>query len=142
MAFSWQPKFTQCDPFDQINWVKRDAKIGSSDGRIVFEQKNVEVPKFWSQTATNIVVSKYFRGKVGTPKREISVKQIVDRVAKTISKWGVTGKYFASDEDARIFEQELTHLLVNQMAVFNSPVWFNVGVPNVPQQCSACQPYR
>ena len=129
-------------PYDEIQWDLRDAAISSDSGEKVFEQKNVEVPKFWSQTATNIVVSKYFRGKVGTPEREISVKQIVDRVAKTISKWGVTGKYFASDEDARIFEQELTHLLVNQMAVFNSPVWFNVGVPNVPQQCSACQPYR
>jgi len=125
-------------PYDEIQWDMRDAAISSESGAKVFEQKGVEVPKSWSQTATNIVVSKYFRGKLGTPEREQSVKQIVDRVAKTITKWGITGEYFASDQDAKIFEEELTHLLVNQMAVFNSPVWFNVGVPDVPQQCSAC----
>lgn len=137
MAFNWQPKFTQGDPFNQINWVKRDAKIGSSDGRIVFEQKNVEVPEFWSQTAIDIVVSKYFSGKKNSPERESSVKQLVNRVAKTISGWGFKDGYFDSPESAQNFENDLKWLLINQYASFNSPVWFNLGVVENPQ-LSAC----
>jgi len=137
MAFSWTPKFTQGDPFDQINWVKRDAKIGSSDGRIVFEQKNVEVPEFWSQTATDIVASKYFSGKKNSPEREISVKQLVNRVAKTIADLGLKDGYFENEESAQNFENDLKWLLVNQYASFNSPVWFNVGVIK-DFQASAC----
>ena len=137
MAFHWTPKFTQGDPFDQINWVKRDAKIGSSDGRVVFEQKNVEVPEFWSQTATDIVVSKYFSGKKNSPERENSVKQLINRVTKTISGLGSKDEYFDSPESANNFENDLKWLLVNQYASFNSPVWFNVGVIK-NFQASAC----
>ncbi|MEK7579890.1 MAG: vitamin B12-dependent ribonucleotide reductase [Patescibacteria group bacterium] len=141
MAFSWTPKFTQGDPFDQTNWVKRDAKIGSSDGKVVFEQKNVEVPEFWSQTATDIVASKYFSGKKNTPQRENSIKQLINRVAKTISGWSLKDGYFENEESAQNFENDLKWLLVNQYASFNSPVWFNVGVIENPQ-CSACQPFH
>ena len=137
MAFSWTPKFTQGDPFDQINWVKRDAKIGSSDGRIVFEQKKVEVPEFWSQMATDIVASKYFSGKKNSPERENSAKQLMNRVSKTISGWGFKDGYFSSPESAQNFENDLKWLLINQYASFNSPVWFNVGIIENPQ-CSAC----
>jgi ribonucleoside-diphosphate reductase alpha chain len=137
VAFQWTPKFTQSDPFDQINWVKRDAKIGSSDGRVVFEQKNVEVPEFWSQTATDIVASKYFSGKKNSPERENSIRQLMNRVAKTISGWGTKDGYFENEESAKNFENDLKWLLVNQYASFNSPVWFNVGVVDNPQ-CSAC----
>jgi ribonucleoside-diphosphate reductase alpha chain len=98
----------------------------------------VEFPIGWSQNATNIVAQKYFRGTLGTPERESSVRQLVSRVVDTITGWGTKNAYFASDEDAKVFADELTHLLVNQRAAFNSPVWFNVGVANTPQQCSAC----
>ncbi len=135
--FNWTPKFTQSDPFDQINWVKRDAKIGSSDGRIIFEQKNVEVPEFWSQTAADIVASKYFRGKRNSPERETSIRQMIDRVAGTIKEWGLKDGYFDGPESAQNFENDLKWLLVNQYASFNSPVWFNVGAVENPQ-CSAC----
>jgi len=124
-------------PYDQIEWERRDARITNEKGATVFEQLAVEVPKTWTQTATNIVVSKYFRGKVGAPDREFSVKQLVSRVAVTISNWGRNEAYFQTAEDADVFEAELTHLLANQMAAFNSPVWFNVGV-NPHPQCSAC----
>ncbi len=124
-------------PYDQIEWEKRDARITNEKGVVVFEQIGVEVPKTWSQTATNIVVSKYFRGKVGSPDRESSVKQLVGRVATTISTWGRNDGYFETVEDADAFEAELNYILVNQMAAFNSPVWFNVGVSAHPQ-CSAC----
>ncbi len=124
-------------PYDLIQWEKRDAVINNSKGQVVFEQKAVEVPSFYSQTATNIVVSKYFYGTVGKEDREFSVKQLVGRVATTISNWGRKDGYFHSVQDAQIFEDELHHILVNQMAAFNSPVWFNVGTPR-PQQCSAC----
>ncbi|MFH0928625.1 MAG: vitamin B12-dependent ribonucleotide reductase, partial [bacterium] len=124
-------------PFDVIEWEKRDAAIKSDKGEIVFEQKGVELPKFYSQTATNIIVSKYFRGRLGTPERESSVRQMVTRVAHTIADWGRFDGYFATPTDAENFEMELTHILVNQMAAFNSPVWFNVGV-NPHPQCSAC----
>ncbi|MBM3204890.1 vitamin B12-dependent ribonucleotide reductase, partial [Candidatus Uhrbacteria bacterium] len=106
-------------------------------GKVVFEQREVEVPSFYSQTATNIIVSKYFRGRIGTPQRETSVRQLVDRVAKTISNWGRRGGYFLNEQEALVFEHELTSILVNQRAAFNSPVWFNVGVTDHPQ-CSAC----
>ncbi len=126
-------------PYDEIQWERRDAIIPGEKGGPVFEQKDVEVPAFWSQTATNVVASKYFRGKLGTPARETSVRQMIDRVAKTIANWGRAGRYFASEEDAEIFEEELTWLLVNQHMAFNSPVWFNVGASgDRPPQAAAC----
>jgi ribonucleoside-diphosphate reductase alpha chain len=124
-------------PFDTIEWELRTASIGNEKGEVIFEQKDVEVPKSWSVTATNVVVSKYFHGKIGTPQRETSVKQIVERVARTIMLWGKEQSYFASEEDAEIFYDELTFILVNQYMSFNSPVWFNVGIEEKPQ-CSAC----
>jgi ribonucleoside-diphosphate reductase alpha chain len=124
------------DPFEEIEWEIRDAFIPGKD-KPVFEQKGVEFPKFWSQTATNIVAQKYFRGRMGSPDRESSVKQMVGRVVNTIGGWGREGGYFASDEDADTFEAELQAILVNQYAAFNSPVWFNVGFEEKPQ-CSAC----
>ncbi len=124
-------------PFDQINWEKRTASISNEKGEVIFQQDGVEVPDFWSMTATNVVVSKYFHGQLGTAQREHSVKQIVDRVARTFTKWGIEGGYFASREDASIFYDELTYLLVNQYVSFNSPVWFNAGIEERPQ-CSAC----
>ena len=124
-------------PFDQINWEKRTASISNEKGEVIFQQDDVEVPDFWSMTATNVVVSKYFHGQLGTPQREHSIKQIVDRVARTFTRWGIKGGYFASNEDASTFYDELTYLLVNQHVSFNSPVWFNVGIEDKPQ-CSAC----
>lgn len=124
-------------PFDEIAWELRDATITNEKGEVVFSQKEVEVPTFWSQTATNIVVSKYFRGRLGTPDRETSVRQMVTRVAKTMADWGRKDGFFKTSTDADIFEMELKALLVNQMYAFNSPVWFNVGVVERPQ-CSAC----
>ncbi len=124
-------------PFDEVAWEIRSAMITNEKGEIVFEQKEVEVPSFWSMLATNIVASKYFHGQVGTPEREYSVKQLIERVARTITNWGIKDRYFASDEDADIFYSELVYLLVNQYASFNSPVWFNVGIEEKPQ-ASAC----
>jgi ribonucleoside-diphosphate reductase alpha chain len=124
-------------PFDAVEWEMRTAAITSESGEVIFEQKNVEVPKTWSMTATNIVASKYFHGKRGTPERESSVRQLIGRVARTIRDWGLRGGYFASEQDAQVFHDELTHLLVHQMMAFNSPVWFNCGVEAKPQ-CSAC----
>jgi ribonucleoside-diphosphate reductase alpha chain len=124
-------------PFDAVEWELRTAAITSESGEVIFQQKNVEVPKSWSMTATNIVASKYFHGKRGTPGRETSVRQLIGRVARTISRWGIEGGYFASEESAQIFQDELTHLLVRQMMAFNSPVWFNCGIETKPQ-CSAC----
>jgi len=131
--------FTQpgVDPFDEVDWEVRDAVIGSEKGEKVFEQKGVEVPKFWSQTATNVVASKYFRGHLGTTSRERSVRQLVGRVVDTMTGWGRQGGYFATDEDAQTFHAELKYILLNQLACFNSPVWFNVGIEEKPQ-CSAC----
>src|SRR4051812_12597826 len=123
-------------PFDQIEWELRDAVIGNPESP-AFEQRGVEFPKSWSQNATNIVAQKYFRGKMGSPERESSVKQMISRVAGTIAGWGREGDYFATDEDADAFEAELTHILLHQKAAFNSPVWFNVGFEEHPQ-CSAC----
>src|SRR5215204_3163575 len=124
------------DPFEEVEWELRDALIPGKD-KPVFEQKGVEFPKFWSQTATNIVAQKYFRGRMGSPDRESSVKQMIGRVVDTIGGWGREGGYFASDEEADTFEAELKAILVNQYAAFNSPVWFNVGFEEKPQ-CSAC----
>ncbi|HTP12507.1 MAG TPA: vitamin B12-dependent ribonucleotide reductase [Bacteroidota bacterium] len=124
-------------PFDEIEWELRTAVISNEKGEKVFEQKDVEIPKSWSMTATNVVVSKYFHGQLGTPKRETSVKQLVTRVANAICEWGFKQKYFASEQDAEVFYNELIYLLVNQYMSFNSPVWFNVGVEEKPQ-CSAC----
>lgn len=124
-------------PFDDVQWELRTASIGNERGEVVFEQSDVEIPAAWSQMATNVVVSKYFRGKPGTPEREHSVKQLIGRVADTITTWGISGGYFATDEDAEAFRDELTYLLLHQQMAFNSPVWFNVGVEAKPQ-ASAC----
>jgi ribonucleoside-diphosphate reductase alpha chain len=124
------------DPFDEIEWETRDAYIPGKD-KPAFEQKGVEFPKFWSQTATNIVAQKYFRGRMASPERESSVKQMIGRVVETIGRWGRDGGYFGTEEEAEAFEAELKAILVNQLASFNSPVWFNVGFEPKPQ-CSAC----
>ncbi|MGZ5308194.1 MAG: vitamin B12-dependent ribonucleotide reductase [Solirubrobacterales bacterium] len=123
-------------PFDELDWEMRDAVIGDPENP-AFEQRGVEFPESWTQNATNIVAQKYFRGRLGSDERESSVKQMVGRVAGTIAAWGREGGYFASDADADAFEAELTSILVNQKAAFNSPVWFNVGFEEHPQ-CSAC----
>jgi len=125
------------DPFDEVEWDVRSAVIGNEKGNVVFEQRDVEIPKFWSQQATNIVVSKYFRGTIGTPERERSVKQLIGRVVDTITGWARAQKYFASEDDLQGFSDDLKHLLVYQKAAFNSPVWFNCGFEKAPQ-CSAC----
>jgi ribonucleoside-diphosphate reductase alpha chain len=125
------------DPFAEVEWELRDASIRGADGQIYFEQNQVEFPKGWSQTATNVVVQKYFRGTLGTPQRERSVRQMIGRVADTIYGWGKTAGYFKTGEDAVAFRDELVHLLLHQKMAFNSPVWFNVGVEDQPQ-CSAC----
>lgn len=124
-------------PYDLLTWEKRTASITNEKGAVVFEQKDIEVPSTWSQTSVNIVAQKYFRGKVGTPERETSMKQLMSRVAVTMANWGRKDGYFATKNDAQVFEDELTWILVNQMAAFNSPVWFNVGI-NPHPQCSAC----
>jgi ribonucleoside-diphosphate reductase alpha chain len=124
-------------PFDEVEWERRTATISNDRGEKIFEQKDVEIPKSWSMTATNVVVSKYFYGQLGTAERETSIRQLVDRVAKSYYTWGLKDGYFASEEDAEIFYHELLYLLVNQYMSFNSPVWFNVGVEKMPQ-CSAC----
>ncbi|MGC1677364.1 MAG: vitamin B12-dependent ribonucleotide reductase [Candidatus Binataceae bacterium] len=125
------------DPMSEVEWELRSAVISGEDGRVVFEQRDVEVPRFWSQTATNVVVSKYFRGPLGSPQRERSVRQLIGRVVDTMSLWGDRQGYFASTDVRDTFKGELTHLLLNQMASFNSPVYFNVGIEPKPQ-CSAC----
>jgi ribonucleoside-diphosphate reductase alpha chain len=133
--------FTQdgVHPFEEVEWEIRDAIIPNfKEGGNAFEQRDVEFPKSWSQNATNIVAQKYFRGSLGKPERESSVRQLIGRVVDTIRGWGRADGYFESEADAQVFSDELTHLLVTQRAAFNSPVWFNVGVPNTPQQCSAC----
>lgn len=124
-------------PFDAVEWEYRTAAITDEKGSLVFEQKDVEVPKGWSQMATNVVVSKYFRGQAGTPARETSVKQLIGRVVDTICDWGWAQGYFSGEDSAEIFKYELAHLLVHQMMAFNSPVWFNVGYEQHPQS-SAC----
>ncbi len=130
--------FTQegVEPFDAVEWETRTALIPGKDGPS-FEQRDVEFPTFWSQTATNIVAQKYFRGKLNTPARESPVRQMIGRVADTITGWGIKDSYFADTDEAETFRAELTHLLLHQMVAFNSPVWFNVGFEESPQ-CSAC----
>ncbi len=124
-------------PFDEVPWEKRDAVITGGGGEVVFKQTGVEFPTTWTQQATNVVVSKYFRGKLGAPEREGSVKQMIGRVSRTMAAWGRSGGYFATERDASIFEDELTAILLQQRMAFNSPVWFNVGIEPHPQ-CSAC----
>lgn len=127
------------DPYSYVLWENRDSKISNyRDGSVAFEQKNVEVPAFWSINATNILAQKYFRGTLGTPEREQSLRQVVDRIVDTITAWGRKDGYFSDDESAMTFSDELKFALVNQMVAFNSPVWFNIGVQGVPQQASAC----
>ena len=125
------------DPFDEVTWEQRSAVIGNERGEVVFEQRDVEIPSSWSQQATNIVVSKYFRGQIGSPEREHSVKQLIGRVVTTITDWAREDGYFASEADLLSFSSELKHILVYQKAAFNSPVWFNCGFEKAPQ-CSAC----
>ncbi|PHX73001.1 MAG: ribonucleoside-diphosphate reductase, adenosylcobalamin-dependent [Acidimicrobium sp.] len=126
-------------PYDEVAWEVRDSRITNwRDGTVAFEQLGVEFPMEWSLNSTNIVTQKYFRGTPGTPEREHSVRQVIDRVADTISTWGVEGGYFADQEEAEAFRAELKFILVTQRAAFNSPVWFNIGVKGVPQQASAC----
>ncbi len=125
------------DPFDEVEWELRSAIIGNEKGHVVFEQREVEIPKFWSQQATNIVVSKYFRGQMNTPERERSVKQLIGRVVETITMWARRQSYFRSEDDLQAFSNDLKHLLVYQKGSFNSPVWFNCGFEKAPQ-CSAC----
>src|SRR6266566_1961060 len=138
-GLEFQRKFTdgKVSPFDAVEWERRVALIGNEKGKTIFRQENVEVPKGWSQTATNIVASKYFHGKLNTPEREGSVRQLIGRVVNTIVAWGDEGRYFTNTASRDAFRDELTHLLVEQKMAFNSPVWFNVGVQPKPQ-CSAC----
>jgi ribonucleoside-diphosphate reductase alpha chain len=138
-GLSFQRYFTdgKKSPFNAVEWEKRTALIGNEKGVTIFRQEDVEVPKSWSQTATNIVTSKYFHGKPGTAQREGSVRQLIGRVVNTIVRWGEECGYFAEAESRDAFRDELTHLLVEQKMAFNSPVWFNVGVQAKPQ-CSAC----
>src|SRR5690348_15429433 len=138
-GLDFQRRFTdgKVAPFDKVEWERRTALIGNDKGQVIFRQENVEVPKGWSQTATNIVASKYFHGKPNTADRETSVRQLIARVADTIARWGERGGYFANAASRDAFHDELTHLLVEQKMAFNSPVWFNVGVQPKPQ-CSAC----
>ncbi|MFQ5539267.1 MAG: vitamin B12-dependent ribonucleotide reductase, partial [Candidatus Binatia bacterium] len=125
------------NPYEEVEWEIRSATIANDKGKVVFDQPQVEIPKFWSQMATNVVASKYFRGPLGTPRRERSVRQLIGRVANTVTSWGKADGYFASEEDAQTFSDELTYLLLYQKACFNSPVWFNCGIEQKPQ-CSAC----
>ena len=124
--------------YDLVEWERRTAAITGEKGQVIFEQKDVEVPRSWSQLAINVVAQKYFRGSPGTPERETSVRQLIDRVVDTLARWGQKGCYFATDQDAENWAQELRYLLVTQHASFNSPVWFNIGVPGRQQQASAC----
>jgi ribonucleoside-diphosphate reductase alpha chain len=124
--------------YDLVEWERRTAAITSEKGQVIFEQKDVEVPRSWSQLAINVVAQKYFRGSPGSPERETSVRQIIDRVVDTLARWGREGAYFASDDDAINWAEDLRYLLVTQQASFNSPVWFNLGVPGRAQQGSAC----
>ena len=126
-------------PYDTVAWERRDARITNyRDGTVAFEQLGVEVPESWSLNATNILAQKYFRGTPGTPEREWSLKQVADRVVDTVTAWGIKDGYFVDDDEAEVFQDELKHLIIHQMAAFNSPVWFNIGVAGVPQQGSAC----
>src|SRR3989338_5858798 len=136
-GFLWPRLFGVSHPYDDIEWEKRTAKILKGDGTVVFEQSNIEVPVFWTQTATDIVASKYFRGRLDSPEREYSAKQMIDRVADMMAKWGLKNGYFTANQDAENFSLDLKWILINQYAAFNSPVWFNFGVQEKPQG-SAC----
>src|ERR1700741_2666521 len=138
-GLSFRRLFTKpgVSPYDEVEWDLRTAQITDSHGGVIFEQKDVEVPKDWSMTATNIVASKYLHGTLETPERETGVRQLVTRVAETIRDWGIKGGYFRSDEDAAIFHDELAHLLLQQKAAFNSPVWFNVGCDRIEPHSDA-----
>ena len=126
-------------PYDEVTWERRDARITNfRDGTVAFEQLGVEVPESWSVNATNILAQKYFRGTLGTEEREWSLRQVADRVADTLTAWGIKDGYFVDDEEALVFNHELKYLIIHQRAAFNSPVWFNIGVQGVPQQGSAC----
>ncbi|HEX3454254.1 MAG TPA: hypothetical protein VHS03_06485, partial [Gaiellaceae bacterium] len=136
--------FTSPDehPYDTVQWERREARITNyKDGTDAFFQPDVEFPATWSQNATNIVAQKYFRGTLGTDERETSLRQVIDRIADTITAWGMRDGYFVDTEEGEAFRAELKLLLLTQRAAFNSPVWFNIGVKDVPQQASACQPY-
>src|SRR6202522_3579555 len=127
------------DPYETVTWERRDARITHwATGAVAFEQLGVEVPAGWSVNATNILAQKYFRGTLGTPERESSLKQVADRVVDTITAWGRKDGYFVDDAEADIFSDELKYAIIHQKAAFNSPVWFNIGVKGVPQQASAC----
>ena len=130
------------DPYDEVVWERRDARITNhNDGSVAFEQTGVEFPADWSQNATNIVAQKYFRGHLDSPQRESSLRQVVDRVVDTITRWGLEGGYFSDDAEASAFSDELKYILVTQRAAFNSPVWFNIGVPGVrPARFSVLHP--
>jgi ribonucleoside-diphosphate reductase alpha chain len=138
-ALSFARRFVPAgvDPYETVEWELRSAVISGESGETVFEQREVDIPRSWSQLATNVVVSKYFRGPLGTPQRERSVRQLIGRVVDTIGQWGAEQGYFATPADRHAFTDELTHLLLHQKASFNSPVWFNMGVEPRPQ-CSAC----
>jgi ribonucleoside-diphosphate reductase alpha chain len=141
LAIGIQRHFTTpgVHPYDEVVWERRDARISNwKDGTVAFEQLGVEFPTTWSLNATNIVAQKYFRGTLGTPEREESLQQVIDRVADTITTWGAEGGYFADDAETEAFRNEMKFILVTQRAAFNSPVWFNIGVKGVPQQASAC----
>src|SRR5437764_6630094 len=128
---------TRVSPYDELEWDLRLAQITDAQGNVIFEQKDVEVPKDWSMTATNIVASKYLHGKIGTPERETGVRQLVARVAETIRDWGTAQGYFRTAEDGATFHDELVHILVRQYAAFNSPVWFNVGCDRIEPNSDA-----
>ncbi len=139
MGLSFQRYFTKAgvSPYDEIEWELRLAQITDAQGGVIFEQKDVETPKDWSMTATNIVASKYLHGTMDTPERETGVRQLVSRVAETIRDWGIKGGYFKTADDASIFHDELAHLLLQQKAAFNSPVWFNVGCDRIEPDSQA-----
>src|SRR5918994_3042581 len=141
LAIGIRRHFTTADthPYDMVEWERRDARISNwKTGEVAFEQLGVEFPVGWSVNATNIVAQKYFRGTLGTPGRESSLRQVIDRVVDTITRWGREGGYFVDEVEAEAFRNELKYILVTQRAAFNSPVWFNIGVHGVPQQSSAC----
>src|SRR6266436_5219190 len=138
-GLSFRRSFTKpgVSPYDEVEWERRLAQITDAQGNVIFEQKDVEVPKDWSMTATNIVASKYLHGKIGTPERETGVRQLVSRVAETIRDWGMAQGYFRTPEDGATFHDELVHILVRQYAAFNSPVWFNVGCDRIEPKSDA-----
>src|ERR1051325_4227742 len=138
-GLSFRRYFTETgiSPYETVEWELRDAVISDASGAAIFEQKNVEVPKDWSMTATNIVASKYLHGRLGTPERETGVRQLVTRVAETIRDWGTAQGYFRTAEDGAVFHDELVHILVRQYAAFNSPVWFNVGCDRIEPNSDA-----